>query len=252
MDQAVHAPDYLRGLKADWLIELRAEVIEPIRAKAVAHPFIAEVAAGTFPVHKLRRFFADLCWTVITTPGVVASLAARTPHYEHPIKTKLLENAYTEWNHAWALSQTVNALGGPGDRIFNGPETAWEALPYAWHLRNWQLLYAYNQPWLEGIAAFAVGIEALVPSIIHPLWKGCERHYGLRDEALDWLVWHGGEVEMQHGNDGLFILEQKVPADDRALQAQLRSVVHKTMLVLGEHWLDYYYRADDAPAVTAA
>jgi hypothetical protein len=57
---------------------------------------------------------------------------------------------------------------------------------------------------------------------------------------------------MQHGNDGLYILEAKVPADDRALQAQLRSVVHKTMLVLGEHWLDYYYNVDEDPAVTAA
>lgn len=28
MDQAVHAPDYLRDLEADWLIGLRAEVIE--------------------------------------------------------------------------------------------------------------------------------------------------------------------------------------------------------------------------------
>lgn len=172
MDQAVHAPDYPRDLKADWLVGLRAEIIEPIRARAVAHPFIA-----------------DLCWTVIT-PGVVASLAARTPHYEHEIKTKLLENAYTKWNHAWALSQTVNTLGGPGDRIFNGPGTAWDALSYAWHLRNWQLLYAYHQPWPEGSAAFAVGIE---------------------DEALEWPVWHGGEVECSEATTACSSWNRKSP-----------------------------------------
>lgn len=61
MDQAVHAPDYLRDLKADRLVELRAEVIEPIRAKAVAHPLIVEEAAAPFrPVASLSR--AWTCW----------------------------------------------------------------------------------------------------------------------------------------------------------------------------------------------
>ncbi len=249
---AVEKTEYLNELHSDWLIELRRDVIEPVRDKALAHPFLADIAAGTFPVHKLRRYFADLCWTIITTPGVVASLAARTPHYEHEIKTKLLENAHSEWNHSWALAQTVTALGGPGDRIYEGPEHTWDALPYAWHLRNWQVLYAYNEPWIDGVAAFAVGIEALVPTIINPLWHACEANYGLKDEALDWLAWHGGEVEMQHGNDGLLILEQKVAPDDVALQQHLRSVIHKTMLVLGEHWLDYYYNVDEPPEATAA
>ncbi|RLA10478.1 MAG: hypothetical protein DRQ60_11185 [Gammaproteobacteria bacterium] len=245
-------PEYIKDLNADWLIALRDEVLEPVRDRALAHPFLHEIAAGTFPVHKLRRFFADLCWTIITTPGVVAALAARTPHYDHEIKTKMLENAFSEWNHSWALSQTVNALGGPGDRIYAGPEYTWDALPYAWHLRNWQVLYAYNEPWLHGVAAFGVGIEALVPTIIHPLWKACEKHYGLKDDAIDWLAWHGGEVEMAHGNDGLLFLEQKVPADDIELQLQLRSVIEKTMYVLGEHWLDYYYNVDEPASATEA
>lgn len=248
----IEKPEYLKELHADWLIGLRTDVVEPIRDRALAHPFLQEVSTGSFPVHKLRRFFADLCWVIITTPGVVAALAARTPHYEHDIKTKMLENARSEWNHSRALSRTVNALGGPGDLIYQGPDHAWQALPYAWHLRNWQVNYAYNEPWLDGIAAFAVGIESLVPTIIHPLWKACERHYGLTGEAANWLMWHGGEVEMQHGNDGLFILESRVPAGDRELQRHLSDVVSKTMLVLGEHWLDYYYQVDEDPALTAA
>lgn len=245
-------PDYIKELNSQWLIDLRDEVLNPIRARAPAHPFLTEVIDGTFPVHKLRRFFADLCWTIITTPGVVASLAARTPHYEHNIKTKMLENAFSEWNHSWALSQTVNVLGGPGDLIYAGPEHTWDALPYAWHLRNWQVLYAYNEPWIDGVAAFAVGIEALVPSIFSPMIEAGRTHYGLKGDSLDWLEWHGGEVEMQHGNTGLLILEQQVDDNDIALQQHLRSVIHKTMMVLGEHWLDYYYDNEEPPEATAA
>ena len=57
---------------------------------------------------------------------------------------------------------------------------------------------------------------------------------------------------MAHGNDGLLFLEQKVAEDDIELQRQLRSVIEKTMYVLGEHWLDYYYNVDEPPSATEA
>ncbi len=65
-------PDYLRDLKADWLIELRSEVIEPIRAGAVTHPLIAEVAAGTFPTSSIAVPRVDLLGIHL----IVQSLAA--------------------------------------------------------------------------------------------------------------------------------------------------------------------------------
>lgn len=247
----IEKQEYLRELRAEWLKNLRTEVIEPIRETALRHPLLREVSTGAFPIHKLRRMFADLCWIIITTPEVVASLAARTPTYLHDIKTRLLNNAQSEWNHSWALSQTVTALGGPGEMILKGPEYVWEPLSFAWHLRNWQLVYAFHRPWIEGIAAFAVGIESLVPTVFYPIWKGCEKHYGLSGEALLWLEWHGGEVEQEHGNDGLLILEEQVRADDVKLQLQLRSVIKKTMLVLGPQWLDFYYANSEPAAATA-
>jgi hypothetical protein len=73
MDQAVNAPDYLRDLKADWLVELRSEVIEPIRARAVTHPLIAEEAAGTFPASSIAFPRLDLLGIHPTVQSLAAA-----------------------------------------------------------------------------------------------------------------------------------------------------------------------------------
>ena len=70
----------------------------------------------------------------------------------------------------------MTALGGPGERILSGPEWAWEPYWATWHVRNWQELCCLSRPFVDGVACFNVGIEAVVPSIFHPIGDGLEKH----------------------------------------------------------------------------
>jgi pyrroloquinoline quinone (PQQ) biosynthesis protein C len=211
--------DYLVSVASPWLQRLKGEVLEPIAARGYAHPVLADIRAGRLPREKFARMMANLQWVITGFPEYVAALAARGPKHDHRIKAALLENAYIERDHPFLLSQVVNALGGPGDAILEGPDwLCFEPDPFIHSLRMVVEAYVFHRPWVEGMAATAVGVETVTPAVFGALGNAAVEHYGLTEEDAEWFRIHGGEVEMEHGNDGLRVLDKYVAADDRDTQ----------------------------------
>ena len=212
--QDVHTA-YLIDVKADWLRHLKNDILEPVAAAALAHPVLKDIEAGRLPKDKFARMMANLCWVITGFPEYVSALAAGCPKNDHVVKAALLENAYIERDHPFLLAQVVNALGGPGDAILEGPDwVSFEPDPYIHALRIIIEGYVYHRPWVEGMAATAVGVETVTPAVFGSLGKAAIEHYGLSEEDAEWFRIHGGEVEMEHGNDGLRVLDKYVGADD--------------------------------------
>ena len=60
----------------------------------------------------------------------------------------------------------MNALGGPGDAILEGPDwVSFDYDPYIHMLRMVIEGYVFHRPWIEGMAATAVGVESVVPAV---------------------------------------------------------------------------------------
>ena len=213
------APEYLVDVRAEWLRRLRADVIDPIRRDVGAHPFLVGAVAGTLPIEAIRAYLTGLLWNIAGFPECVAALASRTPRHDHETKRLLLQNAAAEVEHPFALADTVRYLGGDADGPLNGTTGGYRP-PKAWFDHHSLLeLYAYQKPWIEGVAAINVGIEAIVPSQIGPLGRALHERYSVPRERMQWFHWHGGEVEQEHGNDGLRLLERYVAEDDNETQA---------------------------------
>ncbi len=123
------------------------------------------------------------------------------------------------------LEERVGSVSLPtlqqyGDAILNGPD--WSSYEFNETIHSLRMVieaYVFHRPWIEGMAACAVGVESVVPAIFGRIGKACINHYGLAPEHAEWFEIHGGEVEMEHGNEGLRVLEKYVAADDLDTQA---------------------------------
>jgi len=212
--------DYLIDVQAPWLNHLKNDILEPVAGLALHHPVVAKIEAGELPKEKMVRLLSDLCWVITGFPEYVSALASRCPKNDHQVKAALLENAFIERDHPFLLARAVTALGGDGDVIINGPDwTSYEFNETIHGLRMAIEAYVFHRPWIEGMAACAVGVESVVPAIFGRIGKACIKHYGLAPEDAEWFEIHGGEVEMEHGNEGLRVLEKYVAADDLDTQA---------------------------------
>lgn len=230
--------DYLYQPSVPWVRDLVDDVINPWREKALNHPFIQAVSAGQVSREALARVHSEVLWVVTAFPEIIAALASRCPKYDHEMKTKLLLNAYEEHSHPRLLANFINAMGGDGDRILYDNEWTYEPSDWAWHTKAWMDTCAYHLPWNEALAGTAVGIEAIVPTIFYPIKQALRMHYGLTDEQLTWHEIHAGEVEQEHGNEGLRLLEKYVDPKDTALVNRCRRAVDRTMKSQAQEFLD--------------
>ncbi|HAC35371.1 MAG TPA: hypothetical protein DCF45_12720 [Gammaproteobacteria bacterium] len=207
--------DYLIDVESPWLNHLKNDILEPVAGLAIRHPVVAKIEAGELPKATIVRLLSDLCWVITGFPEYVSALASRCPKNDHAVKAALLENAFIERDHPFLLAEAVTALGGDGDAILNGPD--WSSYQYSDRIHALRMVieaYVFHRPWIEGMAACAVGVESVVPAIFGRIGEACVTHYGLPKEKAEWFEIHGGEVEMEHGNEGLRVLDKYVAADD--------------------------------------
>ena len=211
---AAAVTDYLIDVNTPWLSDLKRDILEPMAARALEHPALKQIESGEMPKEHIAHMLEDLCWVITGFPEYVAALAARCPKHDHIVKAALLENAYIEREHPFMLAQAVNGMGGDGDAILEGPDWRYEPSDYVLTLRMLLEAYVFHRPWVEGMAATAVGVESVVPAIFGRIGDACVKHYGLAEEDAEWFRVHGGEVEMEHGNEGLRVLDKYVGSDD--------------------------------------
>ncbi len=212
--------DYLIDVQAPWLNHLKNDILEPVAGLALHHPVFTRIKAGELPKEKIARLLTELCWVITGFPEYVSALAARCPKNDHQVKAALLENAYIERDHPFMLATAVTAMGGDGEAVLKGPD--WSSIEFSDTIHSLRMTieaYVFHRPWIEGMAACAVGVESVVPAIFGPIGKACIEHYGLDAADAEWFEIHGGEVEMEHGNEGLRVLEKYVADDDLETQA---------------------------------
>lgn len=212
---AERVTDYMVQVQRPWLNDMVVNVLKPLGEQGARHPVIRAIKTGEFPKDKLLKLMSDLCWVITGFPEYVAALASRCPKNDERVKSALLENAYVEREHPGFLAIVVDALGGDGDRIVRGTDWGYEAGEYTHMLRMVLEAYVYHRPWIEGIAATAVGVETVTPAVFGGFKEAFIEHYGLREDQAIWFDAHfSGGVEEEHGNDGLRVLDKYVAQDD--------------------------------------
>lgn len=211
---------YQVEVEEEWLRKLKDEVLAPIIEETINHPFIIGAESGTLPKHKVLRYFSDIHWATTSAPEFVSALAARGPRHDHQLKERLLENAHEECSHPFILWRMIDALGGDGKAIYDGPE--WLSYDYSQEALDLRLAincYCRSEPFAVGFAAMAVGVECGAPRIYGRMADTLIEHYGLSEEDVEWLRIHTGEIEIEHGNTGLRALGEFVDEADLDTQA---------------------------------
>jgi hypothetical protein len=151
-------------------------------------------------------------------------------HVEHLMKkrpaevSRLLEGRSEDKDgDTGILKRIVDALHGPSEAIEKQP---WSYHPHPVWITHDALLraaiYSYDLPWQVGAAGLNVGIEALVPTMIEPLFHAATHSYKLSHSQAEWLESRSGEAERQHGENGFILLAEYVGQNDKQLQQQCR------------------------------
>ena len=221
------AQDYLREPRVEWVRRLRDEVILPRREERLRSPLLQRAQRGEASREELAQFFTGVLAFIIKFPEYIAALAARCPTFDWEIKTKLLANAYEEHNHPFLLARAIRALGGDPAPMLRGADPAYSANPERNARRAFIEHVLFERPWIEGVALLEVGIETIMPYWVRAMWIALRDQYGLSEHELAWFAIHGGEIEQEHGNDGLLMLERYVAPDDRETQARCRAIVER-------------------------
>lgn len=193
-----------------WKSQIVESVLQPAIDRSTNHPFFKEAAAGTLPLPKLAKWCADMLWITVRFPNIIAALAARCPEYEHVSKSLLLENAYGERTHPPMLARALKELKIDPSPILNGPISAYRPTRHAEAILDFLTVYAFHYPFIEGICGIGVGMEALTPHQCQTLYQAVKTGYGYPDEALEWLLVHGGEVEKSHAATALMVADARI------------------------------------------
>ena len=241
MAEGTATNDYIKETGAAWLEAIKREIIYPQRAKALAHPFVTELQAGTLPKSKIRKFLSDQLWNIMDAPRLVAALASRCRKFDHETRSALLINAHGEISHPEMLARAVNGLGGDAEVILNGPAEAYDPEIAMFARNQYQNLMVFTRPWIEGIAAFGVGVEAPTPAVFSVIGRALKEHFGLSENEIEWFRVHGGEVEQDHGNEGISILERSILPNDLETQSRCRYAIEKMGRMFVEEILPTYY-----------
>jgi hypothetical protein len=201
-----------------WLQKCHRELIVPRRKAIENHPFTLAMENGSAEPRDAQRYFSGLMWHLLDFGKHAGHLFAKRP----PDVENLLEGRSEDKDgDTGILSRIVRAFGGPVELIESTP---WRYQPHPVWTQHDALLraaiYSTDLPWQVGTAALNVGIEALVPFMIEPLFRASVRNYRVDSKQAAWLESRAGEEEKQHGDNGYLLLSRFVPAKDTKLQEQ--------------------------------
>ncbi|MBI3090410.1 MAG: iron-containing redox enzyme family protein [Candidatus Tectomicrobia bacterium] len=234
--------EYLVETEAAWINEARDTLVTPYRKKMAEHPYLREAIAGTLPREKLLCLAENTLWLITSFPEVIATFASRCPRYDHGLKKQLLANAWSEHEHPMFLARAVKALGGDPAPILKGPDWGpFQPKRVVICMRYWMHYAAHQLSWPEALAAVPVGIESFVPYQMNPIWKSLTTNYGLSADDTEWFAIHGGEVEMEHGNEGIRRLEKYVHPRDLEMQQACRHAIKQSADILCDWMLETWY-----------
>lgn len=199
-----------------WLRRVHDTLILPRRAEMAQHSFMRAMIAGESEAADAGRFFSGLMWHLLDFGKHAAHLFAKRP----PEVAKLIEGRSEDEDGDTAiLGRIVEVFGGNPAAIASDP---WSFVPHPVWIHHDALLraaiYSEDLEWQVGTAALNVGIEALVPYMVQPLFDASVAKYGVTRDQAAWLASRAGEEEIQHGENGFLILDHYVNEADTTLQ----------------------------------
>ncbi|MBC7692153.1 MAG: hypothetical protein H7222_10315 [Methylotenera sp.] len=201
-----------------WLAECHQRIILPRRRVIETHPFMQAMRSGSAEPAHAERYFSGLMWHLLDFGKHVAHLMEKRPA---EVSTLLAGRSEDKDGDTGILSRIVTAFDGPTQLI---EKTPWKYRPHAVWIHHDALLrsviYSSDLPWQVGAAGLNVGIEALVPYMIEPLFKASVEKYGISSSQAQWLESRAGDEEKQHGENGYILLKHFVGKDDLLLQQQ--------------------------------
>lgn len=203
-----------------WLKAVHEQLILPRREAIANHPFLRAMQAGYAEKVDAERYFSGLMWHLLDFGKHVSHLMAKRPSDAAKL---LVDRSEDKDGDTQILSRIVEAFGGPSEQIVRAP---WSFRPDRVWIHHDALLrsciYSTDLPWQVATAGLNVGIEALVPFMIEPLFQAAVQKYGVTSQQAAWLESRSGEAEIQHGENGYILLSHYVSAEDHELQRQCR------------------------------
>ena len=201
-----------------WLQVCHEQVIVPRRRAIEHHPFIQAMQNGSAEHQDAERYFSGLMWHLLDFGKHVSHLFSKRPVEASRFLQGRSEDVDGDTG---ILARIVTAFGGPAERIQAQP---WSYRPHSVWIHHDSLLrsviYSTDLPWQVGAAGLNVGIEALVPHMIEPLFEASVKRYGVTSHDAKWLESRSGEEEKQHGENGYILLKHYVDENDLKLQEQ--------------------------------
>lgn len=205
---------------APWLREIHQTIIVPRREEMANHPFMLAMDEGSAKPEDALRFFSGLMWHLLDFGKHAAHLFAKRPA---DVATLIEGRSEDTDGDTDILGRIVEGFGGDPAAIARDP---WSFVPHPVWVQHDALLraaiYSEDLEWQVGTAALNVGIEALVPYMVEPLFDSSVRNYGVSRDQAAWLASRAGEEEIQHGENGFLILDRYVTAADAVLQKKCR------------------------------
>lgn len=207
---SLHLPEWLRFAHENYILP-RKRVIE-------THPFMVKMQNGSAEKQDAEKYFSGLMWHLLDFGKHVGHLMAkRPPEVENFLKGRSEDKD----GDTGILGRIVKSFGGPIELIAQAP---WKYQAHQVWIKHDALLrsaiYSTDLPWQVGAAALNVGIEALVPFMIEPLFRASVEQYQITREQAAWLESRSGDEEKQHGENGYLLLKEFVSPHDTLLQQQ--------------------------------
>lgn len=207
----------------EWIKSIHEEIIIPRKNVIIHHPFTVAMKNGSAEKKDAEKYFSGLMWHLLDFGKHVAHLMQKRPK---EVDTFLAGRAEDKDGDTDILGRIVAAFGGPMEVI---TQTPWNYRPDpVWNYHDALLrsaIYSTDHPWQVGTAALNMGIEALVPTMIEPLFEASVQNYGITRNQAAWLESRSGEEEKQHGENAYLILAEFVDPKDKELISKCRYYV---------------------------
>jgi pyrroloquinoline quinone (PQQ) biosynthesis protein C len=191
------------------------------------HPFLAALAEGRVSRDVVRRYAASLATVASGFPDRIARVLAICPEPE--VRRSLLGNLLEEEgvvryvaghpldvrddrNHSVMARRFARAAGATDADLQPAGNSRWFT----------QALAAND--WLGAFAYFAIGFEANVPATFRLVNATLQRHYGMGEHDLEFIIEHMSADE-RHGVESAELIERIATSEDakaRALEGARR------------------------------
>lgn len=217
--------DFLTPPEGSWAKRMVDEVIAPAQDMSMEQTFLRDIQTGEVPREKLAQMGAEMLWITNSFGNWMAAMAARCPETDHFTKIVILKNAVEESEHPPMLVKFLKALGYDGEALCYEAGHPHNPTTHGQAIVDFLTATCYHRPFPEAVAAVG-SMEAVNPGQSRVVHGALVEQYGLSDDDVEWAAIHESEIEQQHAQGALMIVERYI-GDDEVLRARCEHAVRR-------------------------